>query len=174
MELDLRVYGVYSFFSDKTKRGGKAAFTLIEILAVVLIIGILLAAAVPTFVSRRQEARATTIVGDLKAIEAAKNRYIAETGQVSTVAVAPTELVPTYMAKWPEGPFKDPDDYEANAGNVDPTYAGSRYTSRSHYNSWAVVASDILRSFGRAERRGLSNEFRNVGAVSQVIQSFLL
>jgi type II secretory pathway pseudopilin PulG len=97
---------------------------LVEIMIVVLIIGILLAIAVPTWVSRRQEARATTIVKDLRAISDAKTRYIGETGQVSTASIDQTDLVPSYLRKWPEGPFKTPSDYVPNAGNVEPTYKG--------------------------------------------------
>ena len=48
------------------------AFTLVEIMIVVLIIGILLAIAVPSFISARESARAKACVGSLAQINSAK------------------------------------------------------------------------------------------------------
>lgn len=50
------------------------AFTLVEIMIVVLIIGILLAVAVPNFMKARQSSRRNTIVGNLSKIEDAKEQ----------------------------------------------------------------------------------------------------
>ena len=48
------------------------AFTLVEIMIVVLIIGILLAIAVPSFINARESARAKACVGSLAQINSAK------------------------------------------------------------------------------------------------------
>lgn len=53
-------------------------FTLVEIMIVVLIIGILLAIAVPNFVKARERSRAKTCVGNLKQIDSAKEQYAME------------------------------------------------------------------------------------------------
>ncbi|MFO0539681.1 MAG: type IV pilin protein, partial [Armatimonadota bacterium] len=53
------------------KRNKKKGFTLVEIMIVVLIIGILLAIAVPNFITARQNSRAQTIIANLEQIEAA-------------------------------------------------------------------------------------------------------
>ena len=51
-------------------------FTLVEILIVVLIIGILLAIAIPNFISARETSRAKSCIGNLKQIESAKQQAI--------------------------------------------------------------------------------------------------
>lgn len=53
-------------------------FTLVEIMIVVLIIGILLAIAVPNFVRARERSRARTCVGNLKQIDSGKEQYAME------------------------------------------------------------------------------------------------
>ena len=59
------------FFRPKNQ---KAGFTLVEIMIVVLIIGILLAIAIPNFVSARESARAKSCVGNLKQFDSAKQQ----------------------------------------------------------------------------------------------------
>ena len=52
----------------------KAGFTLVEIMIVVLIIGILLAIAIPNFVAARESSRAKACVGNIKQIDSAKQQ----------------------------------------------------------------------------------------------------
>ena len=104
------------------KRNKRTGFTLVEIMIVVLIIGILLAIAVPNFIKARQNSRLQTIVGNLKQIESAKEQWAMETGQTSTAVPVQADLVPTYMKAWPTGPVTG--DYLPNAVNADPTFGG--------------------------------------------------
>ncbi len=63
----------------KRRLRGPAApggFTLVEILIVVLIIGILLAIAIPNFISARETSRAKSCIGSLKQIDSAKQQAI--------------------------------------------------------------------------------------------------
>src|SRR5215213_8318835 len=53
------------------KRAHKG-FTLVEIMIVVLIIGILLAIAVPNFIAARQNSRLQNVIANLRQIDAAK------------------------------------------------------------------------------------------------------
>ncbi len=59
------------FFRPKKATG----FTLVEIMIVVLIIGILLAIAIPNFVSARESSRAKACVGNLKQIDSATQQW---------------------------------------------------------------------------------------------------
>ncbi|MCU0317003.1 MAG: hypothetical protein MUC92_10460 [Fimbriimonadaceae bacterium] len=91
---------------------------------VVLIIGILLAIAVPNFIKARQNSRLQTVVGNLKQIESAKEQFAMDKGKASGDAVAWSDLTPTYMKKQPVGPVGAPDDYVPAAVGAEPTFKG--------------------------------------------------
>jgi prepilin-type N-terminal cleavage/methylation domain-containing protein len=72
----------------------RRAFTLVEIMIVVLIIGILLAIAVPNFVKARESSRTKACVANLKQIEAAKQQWAMDNKKNSTDSPTwPTDLV---------------------------------------------------------------------------------
>src|SRR5437764_884690 len=75
----------------KTARGRKG-FTLVEIMIVVLIIGILLAIAVPNFVKARESSRTKSCIANLKQIEAAKQQWAMDNKKNSTDSPAFTDL----------------------------------------------------------------------------------
>lgn len=63
-------------FSLSAAAAQRRAFTLVEILIVVLIIGVLLAIAIPNFVQARETSRARSCVGNLKQIDSAKTQCV--------------------------------------------------------------------------------------------------
>ena len=71
-----------------------AAFTLIEIMIVVLIIGVLLAVAVPNFIRAREQSRRKTCIGNLRKIEYAKDAYLMDNNLEQ-------ETTPTAANLWP-------------------------------------------------------------------------
>ncbi|HAY15233.1 MAG TPA: prepilin-type N-terminal cleavage/methylation domain-containing protein [Fimbriimonadaceae bacterium] len=73
-------------------------FTLVEIMIVVLIIGILLAIAVPNFITARQNSRAQTIIANLEQIEAAKEQCAMNEGLAVGDDCA---TMSDYMKNWP-------------------------------------------------------------------------
>ncbi len=56
-------------------RNSKKGFTLVEIMIVVLIIGILMAIAVPNFIKARENSRRNSCIANLKQIDSAKEQY---------------------------------------------------------------------------------------------------
>ncbi len=79
-------------------------FTLVEIMIVVLIIGILLAIAVPNFVNAREKSRAKSCVANLKQIDAGKEQYAMDNNRADGDPVAWNNLTPTYMKSQPGCP----------------------------------------------------------------------
>jgi prepilin-type N-terminal cleavage/methylation domain-containing protein len=86
---------------NRTKNNG---FTLVEIMIVVLIIGILLAVAIPSFVQARESSRAKACVANLKQIDSAKQQWAMDQKAGSTASPASSDLSPTYVRSWPTEP----------------------------------------------------------------------
>ena len=61
-------------------RVNKLGFTLVEIMIVVLMIGILLAIAIPNFIAARETSRAKSCIGNLKQIDSAKQQAVMDYG----------------------------------------------------------------------------------------------
>ena len=77
-------------------------FTLIELMVVILIIGILVAIAVPVFFSARSSAEDGACQDNLRTIDGAIMTYSAATGGGYPAAVA--DMVPNYLREEPECP----------------------------------------------------------------------
>ena len=71
------------------------AFTLVEIMIVVLIIGILMAIAVPNFVKARESSRKNTCIANLKQVDSAKEQWAMDQRKNAGDACAMTDLVGT-------------------------------------------------------------------------------
>jgi prepilin-type N-terminal cleavage/methylation domain-containing protein len=71
---------------------GRKGFTLVEIMIVVLIIGILLAIAVPNFVKARENSRAKSCLSNLRTISYAKEQWAVEFKKHTTDTPGDTDL----------------------------------------------------------------------------------
>ena len=80
------------------------AFTLVEIMIVVLIIGILMAIAVPNFIQARTTSRRNSCIANLKQIDSAKEQYAMEAKLNTGDAVTQGNLAPTYIKSFPSCP----------------------------------------------------------------------
>jgi prepilin-type N-terminal cleavage/methylation domain-containing protein len=63
------------------RKSSLAAFTLVEIMVVIAIIAMLAAIAVPNLFRARKRAQATTILEDLRTLDAALDQWAAENGK---------------------------------------------------------------------------------------------
>ena len=120
----------------RNKLSKKAAgFTLVEIMIVVLIIGILLAIAIPNFVQARESSRARACVANLKQIDSAKQQYLM-TNNVSTFTSATGSdttlggLAPAFIRQAPKCPAGG--TYTTNTETASPSCSLSTGTPASY------------------------------------------
>jgi len=86
------------------KRNTRRAFTLVEIMIVVLIIGILMAIAVPNFIQARSTSRKNSCIANLKQIDSAKEQYAMENKLDTGATVTQANIAPTYIKAFPSCP----------------------------------------------------------------------
>ena len=76
----------------KTRKSGQSAFTLVEIMIVVAIIGLLAAIAVPNFVRARSTSQTNACINNLRQIDGAKQEWALETRQSETAVPTHADL----------------------------------------------------------------------------------
>jgi prepilin-type N-terminal cleavage/methylation domain-containing protein len=110
-----------SRFTVRKRRGG---FTLIEIMIVVLIIGILLAIAVPNFMKARESSRTKSCVANLKQIDAAIEQWAMDNKKAGddTVAMSDITGATSYIQTEPTCPSTG-DNYLTTTVDAAPTCA---------------------------------------------------
>lgn len=73
-------------------KGRKSGFTLVEIMIVVLIIGILLAIAIPNFMKARETSRKNACVSNMKQLDAAAQQWAMDEKKAGTVTPTSGDL----------------------------------------------------------------------------------
>ena len=87
-----------------TRNRGSKGFTLVEIMIVVLIIGILMAIAVPNFVQARSTSRRNACVSSLKHLDSRKEEFAMDNNLDNGAAIAWANIVPQYLKSQPTCP----------------------------------------------------------------------
>lgn len=78
----------------QTRTAKHSAFTLVEIMIVVAIIGMLAAIAIPNFVVARTKSQATTCINNLRIIDGAKQMWALDAKKSSSDTPTPADLQP--------------------------------------------------------------------------------
>jgi len=81
-------------------RNDRSAFTLVEIMIVVAIIGLLAALAVPGFVKARKQSQGRRILNDCRQMDAAIDQWALETGQTDGNAINTTGAQTYLKSTW--------------------------------------------------------------------------
>lgn len=79
-------------------------FTLVEIMIVVLIIGILMAIAVPNFIRARETSRRNSCIANLKQMDSAKEQWAMDNKKATGDACVMADIAGTYMKGAAAGP----------------------------------------------------------------------
>jgi prepilin-type N-terminal cleavage/methylation domain-containing protein len=82
-------------------RTSRAAFTLVEIMIVVAIIGLLAALAIPGFVKARKQSQGRRILNDARQMDAAIDQWALEKGKKDGDPINTTEAATYLKGAWP-------------------------------------------------------------------------
>jgi len=103
---------------NKFVKKARHGFTLVEIMIVVLIIGILLAIAIPNFVRARNTSRAKSCTANLKQVDSATEQYLMD-NNTTTYPAAVANLSPNYIKTAPRCPSGG--TYTIGSATANPT-----------------------------------------------------
>ena len=139
----------------------KKAFTLVEMLIVIIIIGILMAALLPRLKGAQERARDTARKANLSQISTALEMYFNDIGKYPTwdcMSDIRTKLVPNYMNSIPTDPQKWRIAYGTKAGWCGGwIYAYSALTKNGAEQGGSVIVANI-EAFGKVWNWVLSGD----------------
>ena len=114
-------------------------FTLIELLVVMIIIGILVAIAIPTFLSQKTKAKETSEKADVKAIATDVASYLVDGNPAATISITGTSPTYTLTGTGITGKLSTGNSVDANSAiNTDGTYCISVGNTDTNAKHWFI------------------------------------
>jgi general secretion pathway protein G len=109
---------------DSRKRAVRFGFTMVELMAVLIILGLLFAVVVQNFVGHTDRARVTTTKTSLRFLHTAVNQFKMDTGRFPTEDEGLYALLeqPTDVQNWPPGGYLETTDIPKDGWGNDFIY----------------------------------------------------
>ena len=109
---------------NRRRRRARYGFTMVELMAMLIIIGLLATLVVTKVASKIDQARVTTTKANLKSLHAAVNQFRMDTGRYPTEELGLLELIeqPTDVMNWEPGGYLETTDIPKDGWGNDFIY----------------------------------------------------
>ena len=106
------------------KRLGRSGFTMVELMAVLIILGLLAGVVVKNFVGQVDKGKKTTTRANLRLLHSAVNQFYMDNGRYPTEDEGLYALIeqPMDVENWPQGGYLDTTDIPVDGWNRDFIY----------------------------------------------------
>jgi prepilin-type N-terminal cleavage/methylation domain-containing protein len=118
------------------QRNGRSAFTLIEIMIVVLILATLLNIALPNFLSARNTSQTNACISNLQTIQNAKQEWAIDTNQAGSVTPTWSEISPYVSSASGSQPICPTSLQPYDFGSVDEAATCTVYPVSHAMSAW--------------------------------------
>ena len=138
------------------KRYVRYGFTMVELMAMLIIIGLLATLVVTKVATKIDDARITTTKANLKILHSAVNQFKMDTGRYPTEELGLLELIeqPTDVMKWEPGGYLETTE-------VPPDGWGNEFKYELYPESGKQF---VIRSFGPDEEEGTEDDLLSTDA----------
>jgi general secretion pathway protein G len=124
--------------TGSARRGRQAGFTLLELMVVIIVMGILVAIAIPNYRTAILQAREAVLKEDLYRLRDLIDQYYADKGKYP--ASLDTLVEDGYLRKMPVDPITAAPDWEAVPAEPDPDNPGEEPGVYDVHSSSAMVS----------------------------------